>query len=605
MLSPKRDKPASGIRRIDRPHPRRCARVHGDIGMTASSRPSPLGFMLALRRTGIGMAFALLVLFPVPPLHAQRAAPRPALQPATLSLGQLEHRTFDFFWKTANPENGLVPDHWPMRKTPFSSIAAVGFALTAYPIGVERGWITRAQARERVLTTLRFFANAPQGDSEDDDAGYHGFFYHFLGMQSGLRWGRWVEVSTIDTTLLMAGVLFDQSYFDEDNPAEREIRALAEKLYRNVDWNWAQVRAPLVSMGWTPGGKFIPHDWKGYDEAMILYILALGSPTHPVQPDAWEAWTSTYHLTWGSFMGGLPHIGFAPLFGHQYSESWIDFRGIRDAFMRAHDLDYFENSRRSVVGQHAYAVSAGGRFTGYGDDIWGLTACNGPGNYTWQRGDGTLMKFHGYLARGADVGHIIDDGTIAPTAAIASIVFAPELVLPTIQAMYQRYGQWAYGKYGFVDAFNPSFRMQDAKTRTGQVVPGQGWFDDSWLGIDQGPILLMIENYRSGFVWKVMRKNPHIRRGLERAGFTGGWLERIPSPRTASSASEPVPHTPSPPMASSLGERAGVRGPGPKVASESDAAGNTPPSPLTSAARAAYGHLSRKPVRGRALVAEP
>ena len=493
--------------------------------LTSRSCPAPRTLLLALRKAGAGVAFVLLVLLAGAPVHAQRAPqPQPSVQPATVSLEDIEHRTFEFFWQTANPRNGLVPDHWPMGDTPFSSIAATGFALTAYPIGVKRGWITREQARQRVLTTLRFFANAPQGASEDGDAGYHGFFYHFLDMKTGLRYGRWVEVSTIDTTLLMAGVLFDETYFDRDNPGEREIRKLAEKLYRNVDWNWAQVRSPLVSMGWTPGGKFIPHDWKGYDEAMILYVLALGSPTHPVQPDAWTAWTSTYHLTWGSFMGGLPHIGFAPLFGHQYSESWIDFRGIRDAFMRLHDMDYFENGRRSVIGQHAYAVATTGHFEGYGKDIWGLTACNGPGNFTWTRPDGTVMKFHGYRARGADVGHIVDDGTIAPTAAIASIVFAPDLVLPTIQAMYQRYGKWLYSKYGFVDAFNPSFRLAKAKVRSGKVVPGEGWFDNEYLGIDQGPILLMIENQRSGFVWKVMRRNPHIRRGLVRAGFRGGWL---------------------------------------------------------------------------------
>ncbi|MGH8232683.1 MAG: glucoamylase family protein [Rhodanobacteraceae bacterium] len=495
----------------------------------------PYAAMATLRKTGVGLVFVLLVLLSAPALHAQRAAPQPAVQPATLSLNDIEHRTFEFFWQTTNPENGLVPDHWPLGKQPFSSIAAVGFALTAYPIGVERGWITREQARQRVLTTLLFFANAPQGTSEDGDSGYHGFFYHFLDMQTGRRYGRWVEVSTIDTTLLMAGVLFDQSYFDQDNPQEHDIRRLAESLYEKVDWNWAQVRSPLISMGWTPGGNFIPYDWKGYDEAMILYILALGSPTHAVQPDAWKAWTSTYHFTWGGFMGGLPHIGFAPLFGHQYSEAWVDFHGIRDAFMRAHDLDYFENSRRAVIGQHAYAVSTHGHFTGYGDKIWGLTACNGPGDTTWERPDGTSLQFHGYLARGADVGEIIDDGTIAPTAAIGSIVFAPELVLPTIQAMYQRYGKWLYSKYGFVDAFNPTFRL-DVPVRSGRVVPGEGWFDNEYLGIDQGPILLMIENYRSGFVWRVMRRNAHIRRGLERAGFEGGWLAEKPAAKTAHSS---------------------------------------------------------------------
>lgn len=500
-----------------------------------------------LRRTGTGVLFALLVLFTASPLHAQRVASAPAVQAATPSLEDIEHRTFEFFWQTANPQNGLVPDHWPLGREPFASIAAVGFALTAYPIGVERGWITRAQARQRVLATLRFFTDAPQGTSEDEDSGYHGFFYHFLDMHKGHRYARWVEVSTIDTTLLMAGVLFDQTYFDQNNPEEHEIRRLADRLYRNVDWTWAQVRKPLISMGWTPGGKFIPYDWQGYNEGMLLYILALASPTHSVQPNAWQAWTATYDKTWGSFYGSSPHIGFAPLFGHQYSQAWVDFRGIRDAFMRQHGLDYFENSRRAVIGQRNYAIANPEHFTGYGADIWGLTASNGPGDTIWEHADGKKQEFFGYIARGADVGQTLDDGTIAPTAAIGSIAFAPELVLPAIKAMYQRYGQWLYSKYGFVDAFNPSFRL-DAPLRSGHVVPDEGWFDSEYLGIDEGPILLMIENYRSGFVWKVMRKNPYIRRGLERAGFTGGWLDaesttRQTAPATATAAHDKQPIT--------------------------------------------------------------
>lgn len=493
--------------------------------------------IVTLRKTGLGALLGLVVLLAAPPALAQRAAPStPVVAATTPSLEDIEHRTFEFFWQTANPENGLVPDHWPMGREPFSSIAAVGFALTAYPIGVERGWITRAQARQRVLTTLRFFANAPQGSSEDEDSGYHGFFYHFLDMQKGHRYGRWVEVSSIDTTLLMAGVLFDATYFDQNDPQEHEIRTLADKLYRGVDWPWLQVRAPLISMGWTPGGKFIPYDWEGYNEAMLLYILALASPNHAIAPDAWQAWTSSYDRTWGTFHGSKPHVGFAPLFGHQYSESWIDFRGIQDAYMRARGMDYFENGRRAVVGQRNYAIANPGHFTGYGVGAWGLTASNGPGNTIWERADGTSITFHGYLARGADVAHVIDDGTIAPTAAIGSIAFAPELVLPTIKAMYQRYGKWLYSEYGFVDAFNPSFRL-DTKLRSGRVVPNEGWFDSEYLGIDQGPILLMIENYRSGFVWKVMRRNPYIRRGLERAGFTGGWLEAEDATRQHAPAS--------------------------------------------------------------------
>jgi hypothetical protein len=465
-----------------------------------------------------------------------------ASTPRRLPLEDIEHRTFEFFWQTANPANGLVPDHWPLGKHRFASIAAVGFALTAYPIGVERGWITRAQARERVLATLRFFANAPQGDSEDDDAGYHGFFYHFLDMQTGKRYGRWVEVSTIDTTLLMAGMLFDQTYFDRNDPQEREIRELADKLYRGVDWTWAQAQPPLISMGWTPGGKFIPENWMGYNEAMLLYILALGSPTHAVQPDAWTAWTSTYHLSWGTFMGSKPHVGFAPLFGHQYSESWVDFRGIQDAYMRAHGLDYFENSRRATVAQRNYAIIDPQHYEGYGKNAWGLTACNGPARVAWEH-DGKRTVFFGYAARGADVNLVVDDGTIAPTAAISSIAFAPKLVLPAIQTMYDRYGKWLYSKFGFVDAFNPTFRLH-VPLRSGRVVPKEGWFDHEYLGIDQGPILLMIENYRSGFVWRIMRKNPYIRRGLERAGFRGGWLDAKDAPTTKPAASSSVTGTP-------------------------------------------------------------
>ncbi|MGH8213486.1 MAG: glucoamylase family protein [Rhodanobacteraceae bacterium] len=444
--------------------------------------------------------------------------------PATppLDIDDLEHRTFEYFWQTANPQNGLVPDHWPLGKEPFASIAAVGFALTAYPIGVERGWITRDEAKQRVLTTLRFFANAPQGPAEDGMTGYHGFFYHFLDMSQGHRYARWVEVSTIDTTMLVAGALFDQSYFDQDDPQEKEIRDLADKLYRGMDWNWVQVRPPRIGMGWTPGGKFIPSDWNGYDEAMILYVLALASPTHAVKPDAWTAWTSTYDRTWGSFMGSQPHVGFAPLFGHQYSQAWIDFRGVQDAYMRRRGLDYFENSARSTIGQRAYAIANPLHFRGYGEDVWGLTACNGPGEIIWEH-EGTRTLFAGYSARGADADRVFDDGTLAPTAAISSIVFTPEISLRAMQEMYRRYGPWLYSDYGFKDAFNPSFQLK-APLRTGSVVPGQGWFDNEYLGIDQGPILLMVENYRSGFVWKVMRSNPYIRKGLLRAGFKGGWL---------------------------------------------------------------------------------
>jgi len=439
-------------------------------------------------------------------------------------VDDLEQRTFRFFWDSANPANGLVPDHYPGKS--FSSIAAVGFGLTAYGVGVQRGYITRGQAIERTLATLRFFDHAPQGSSEDDDSGYQGFYYHFLDMQTGKRDARWTELSTVDTSLLLGGVLFAQSYYDRDTPQEREIRALADHIYRRVNWSWAQVRKPLISMGWTPGGKFIPADWEGYDEGMLIYVLALGSPTHPVGANAWTAWTSTYGRTWGRFEGQLL-LNFGPLFGHQYSHVWIDFRGIRDAWSRAHELDYFENSRRAVIAQRAYAIADPGGWSGYGRAVWGLTASNGPGDFDVQ-GSPRREQFFGYTARGAGLGDIVDDGTIAPTAAAGSIAFAPELVIPALQEMKRRYGPSIYNEYGFLDAFNPSFHVH-ARLRTGKLVPGQGWVDSVQLGIDQGPIVLMIENWRSGFVWTVMKRNPYIRKGLERAGFEGGWLGKSPA----------------------------------------------------------------------------
>jgi len=429
----------------------------------------------------------------------------------------LQHRTFNWFWETTNARNGLVPDRWPTKS--FSSIAAVGFGLTAYGIGAERGWISREAAAQRTLTTLQWFLQAPSGPQASGVTGHKGFYYHFLDMESGERFEK-VELSTVDTTLFLAGALFAQSYYDRDDATEAAIRAAAEELYRRPEWKWALARPPRISMGWTPERGLHDYDWNGYNEAMIVLILALGSPTHPVNADTWTEYTRTYR--WDTFYG-QEHLNFAPLFGHQYSHVWIDFRGIQDAYMREKGIDYFENSRRATLAQRAYAIDNPGKWRDYGENIWGLTACDGPMDATVTI-DGRERSFKSYTARGAAAGEINDDGTVAPTAAASAIVFTPEISIAAIREMSTRYGDNLYGKYGFLDSFNPTLR-ETRELKHGRVDPNAGWFDLDYLGIDQGPIIAMIENHRSELVWRMMKKNPHVIRGLKRAGFTGGWME--------------------------------------------------------------------------------
>jgi len=436
-------------------------------------------------------------------------------------INNLQRRTFRFFWDVADKNTGMMPDRYPSPS--FASTAAIGFALTAYVIGAERGYVSRSQARLRTLRTLRFLINLPQGPEEQGTAGYHGFYYHFLHMHNGLRFGT-SELSTVDTALLLGGVLLAQGYFDRNTRSERQIRHIAEQIYRRVEWSWAQNRPPTISHGWRPETGFLRFDWRGYNEAMLVYILALGSPTYPVETDAWSAWLETYKDTWGRF-SGQQFLAFGPMFGHQYSHVWIDFRGINDEFTRTTRVDYFENSRRAAYAQREYARRNPMRWRGYDSEIWGLSACDGPAD-TVQIFNNEERGFFTYAARGTAAPHILDDGTIAPTAAVGCIAFAPEIVIPTIRAFRARFGEHLYQRYGFLDAVNPSFTFENVPLRHGKLVENLGWVDTDYLGIDQGAIVAMIENYRSGFIWKLMQRNAHIRRGLQRAGFTGGWLEQ-------------------------------------------------------------------------------
>jgi hypothetical protein len=456
-------------------------------------------------------------------LLASAAFPVPALavgpSPLPAFYEEIERRTFRWFWDTANRKNGLVPDRWPTPS--FASIAAVGFALPAYAIGAERGWCSRGEARDLTLTTLRFFWNAPQGPEPAGKTGQAGFFYHFLDMQTGERF-KDVELSSVDTTILLMGVLFAGQYFDRADPAEQEIRRLATALYERADWNFFRSDGrKSVSMGWHPEKGLIDANWVGFNEGMFVNILALGSPTHPGPDDLWGQWTANYDRFWRG-QGATRRIAFAPLFGHQYSHIFIDFRGIRDAVMRDAGFDYFENSRRETYANRAYCIANPMGWNGYSRDLWGLTACDGPGSFDLPY-RGTKRTFYGYTARGP-LGEPDgrDDGTIGPTAALGSLPFAPEIVLPCAQALIGQPG--LFDAYGFKDSFNPSFTFTGLKLEGGSVDARHGWVDGDYLGIDQGPILLQAANARDDFVWRYMRRVPAIRRGLLRAGFTGGWL---------------------------------------------------------------------------------
>jgi len=421
-------------------------------------------------------------------------------------LEVLLRESFSYFAHETNPANGLVIDKtapdWP------ASIAATGLALAAYPVGVERGCMSRAAAVERTLATLRFFWNSPHGP-EPDATGYRGFYYHFLDMQTGRR--AWqCELSTVDSTFLLAGVLTAGSYFQADTAEEHEIRTLADALYRRADWQWAQNRGATLTHGWKPESGFLQCRWEGYDEALLLYVLALGSPTYPPSDGSYAAWGSTYR--W-QHCYGYDYLYAGSFFTHQLSHIWIDFRGIRDAFMRDKNMDYFENSRRATYVQQQYAIDNPLKFKGYGRCCWGITASDGPGPDSLEV-DGIQRQFFDYLARG--VPHGPDDGTLAPWAVVASLPFAPEIVLPAIEHFIHQLELKAGNPYGFKATFNATYPGKSGRAC--------GWVSPWHYGLNEGPIVLMVENYRSGLLWRLMRNCPYIVSGLRRAGFTGGWL---------------------------------------------------------------------------------
>lgn len=418
-------------------------------------------------------------------------------------LEQLQRAAFAYFQTAYNPTNGLVAD--TNHEGAPCSIAVIGFALSVYPVGVERGWMERADAVQRTLVTLRFLMASDQSGSARA-TGYRGFYFHFLDMHSGTRvWHS--EVSLIDTGFLIAGVLTAAAYFDADEPDESELRRLADALYCRVDWCWAQREGGAVTHGWKPECGFLNYGWEGYSEAILLYALGLGSPTHRLTDESFSAWTVTYQ--WENLYG-YEFLYAGPLFIHQFSHAWIDFRGIRDAFMREKNCDYFENSRRATYVQREYAIRNPGSFVDYGANCWGLSAGDGP-QASARRIAGRCQTFYGYAARGVPYGP--DDGTLCGSSTLSSLVFAPELVLPALRALWLR-SNGDHVSFVRASGFNPTLAESGPN----------GWISEGEFGLDQGMIVLMIENHRSGLPWRLGRANPFVRTGLRRAGFKGGWL---------------------------------------------------------------------------------
>ncbi|HUQ47734.1 MAG TPA: glucoamylase family protein [Gemmatimonadaceae bacterium] len=401
------------------------------------------------------------------------------------TLDRFQQASLGYFDRESHPISGLVSDSDTTGS--HASIAGTGFGLACNVLAAGRGSATRLEAAQRTLTTLRFLTTTRESSS-------HGFFYHFLDPVTGQRAGK-CEISTMDSSLLFAGAIVVSQYFDGDSAVEREVRSLADNIYLRADWRWASPREPVVSHGWTPEKGFLRYDWRGYNEALLLYILALGSPSHPVSSASYDAWLTSYK--WKSLYGHeLLYAG--PLFIHQMPHAFIDFRGIADGYMRGRRSDYFENSRRATYVQREYAMRNPRQFARYGENCWGVSASAGPNS----------GKFFGYRARGVPYGP--DDGTISPLATAASLPFAPEIVLPALEHMQNvstHESTWS-------SCFNATYSPDE-----------QAWTSSHSYAIDEGVAALMIENHRSDLIWALLRKSPYIVRGLERAGFTGGWLD--------------------------------------------------------------------------------
>ncbi len=404
-------------------------------------------------------------------------------------LEMVQRAAFDYFWYETNPNTGVIQDR--MTDPILGATGATGFGLTALCIAAERGWVTRQQAAERVLTTLDFFLNKAEK--------YHGMYGHFLNRDTGEIIPHLSHtddgVDVVETAYLVAGALTCRKYFNGSDSTETQIRRLATQLYKDAEWDW-MLQGNRIIWHWSPNYGYSSMPVSGYNEAMIVYLLAIGSPTHPVP-------ARTYHDGWAaSYKGPVTYYGIkldveswsSSLFTYQYTHCWVDFRNRKDAY-----TDYFINSTNATLINRAYCIANPGGFVDYGENLWGLTACDGPG----------FSPFQGYAARGP---FQFDDGTIAPTAAAGSMPFTPQYSLRTLRYMYDHYKSLLWGVYGFKDAFNLSAEPD--------------WVDEDYIGIDQGPIVIMIENYRTDLIWKLFMQNEEIISAMDSVGFISTDVEQ-------------------------------------------------------------------------------
>jgi hypothetical protein len=422
----------------------------------------PLTGLQMLRATSLGLSQVTRH-----PLAAKQSVVAQLSPDEDAFLEQLEQANFLYFWEQTNPKTGLVRDRSNVRKPDdglLGSIAATGFGFTALCIGTKRGYVSHTNARDRVLDGLRFlWRNLPQ---------HRGFFYHWANINTGERMWQ-SEISSIDTAILLCGILTCREYFQHS-----EISELAYDIFNRVDWNWLSEDTPILPHGWTPENGFLQYRWDNYSEMMMMYLLGLGSPSHPLPADTWNAWKRTTFT-----YDGIKYIGsFAPLFVHQYSQAWFDFRGKRDKY-----ADYFLNSVIATEVHRRFCLDMSRQFPDYSNELWGITASDSQ---------------HGYEVWGGPPMTGPIDGTVVPCATAGSLPFMPQATLLVLRTIKNRYGAGTWSRYGFVDAFNPL----------------KNWYDSDVVGIDTGITMVMAENARTAFVWETFMRNPEALRGMERAG---------------------------------------------------------------------------------------